>query len=180
MQRQQKFGIDLLNAVQETYLLDAKNDNTKWANAISKEMKNVHTSFNFIEDDANIPIGFQQIRCHLVFDIKIYFTHKARLVVGGHTTEVTEMSNYSSIVSRESVRIVMVVAALHSLNIEDGGIQNAYLIALCLEKIYTVCGPEFGPDLQGKRAIVVRVLYGLRSLGKAFRNHLTVGITELG
>ena len=90
------------------------------------------------------------------------------------------MSNYSSVVSRESVRIAMVVAALNSLKIEAGDIQNAYLTAPCLENMYTFCGPEFGPELQGKRAIVVRVLYGLRSLGKAFRNHLTVGIKELG
>ena len=71
------------------------------------------------------------------------FTHKARLVAGGYTTEVTEMSNYSSVVSRESVRIAMVVADLNSLKIEAGDIQNAYLTAPCLKKIYIICGPEF-------------------------------------
>ena len=75
------------------------------------------------------------------------FTHKARLVAGGHTTEVTEISNYSSVVSRESVRIAMIIAALNDLKLETGDIHNAYLTAPCLEEVYTICGPEFGPDL---------------------------------
>ena len=119
-------------------------------------MKNVYIAFNFVEDDAKFPITCQQIRCHLVFDIKMDSTHKARLVAGGHTTEVVEMSNYSSVVSRESVRIAMVVVALNTLKIEAGDSQSTYLTVLCLEKIYTICGPEFGPDLQGKRTIIVR------------------------
>ena len=32
-------------------------------------------------------IGFQEIGCHLIFDVKIDFTRKARFVTGGHTTE---------------------------------------------------------------------------------------------
>ena len=74
----------------------------------------------------------------------------------------------------------MVIAALHYLKLEAGNIENAYLTAPCLEKIYTICEPEFGLDLQGLRTVIVRALYGLRSLGKAFRNHLSAGIKELG
>ena len=39
---------------------------------------------------------------------------------------------------------------------------------------------EFGPDEQVNFFIIVRALYGLRSSGKAFRNHLSAGIKELG
>ena len=38
------------------------------------------------------------------------------------------------------------------------------------ELIWTILGPEFGPD-SGKKALVVRALYGLKSAGAAFRNH---------
>ena len=38
----------------------------------------------------------------------------------------------------------------------------------CREKIWTVAGPEFGPDDQGKNMLVVRALYGLTSSGAAF------------
>ena len=32
-------------------------------------------------------IGFQEIGCHLIFDVKMDFIRKARFVAGGHTTE---------------------------------------------------------------------------------------------
>ena len=92
----------------------------------------------------------------MAFDIKMDCTHKSCLAAGGHITEVTEISNYSSAVSRESVRIAMVVTTLNNLKIEAGDIQNAHLTTSCLEKIYTICGPEFDPNLQGKRTIIVR------------------------
>lgn len=33
-------------------------------------------------------VGFQEIKCHMIFDIKMNgkFTQKARFVAGGHTT----------------------------------------------------------------------------------------------
>ena len=107
--------------------------------AITKEMNNVRIAFDILDTEVNTPIGYQKIHCHFVFDIKMDFTHKARLVTRGHTTEVTEISNYPSVASRDSVRIAMVIAALNDLKLEAGDIQNAYLTAPCLEKIYTIC-----------------------------------------
>ena len=74
----------------------------------------------------------------------------------------------------------MIIAALNDLKLETGDIHNAHLTAPCLEEVCTICGPEFGLDLQGRRTVIVRALYGLRSSGKAFRNHLSAGIKELG
>jgi len=50
-------------------------------------------------------IGFQEIKCHMVFNVKIDgdLTHKAHLVDGGHTTETPASTTYSSIVSHESI-----------------------------------------------------------------------------
>ena len=31
--------------------------------------------------------GYQEIKCHLVFDIKMNFTRKARFVAGSHMTD---------------------------------------------------------------------------------------------
>jgi hypothetical protein len=42
-----------------------------------------------------------------------------------------------------------------------------------------VLGPEFGDDA-GKRALIVRALYGLKSAGAAFRNHLVACMKHLG
>ena len=53
-------------------------------------------------------IGFQEIRCHENFDVKMDFTRKARsrkarLVDSGHTTDTPGSIMYSSVVSRDTV-----------------------------------------------------------------------------
>ncbi len=49
------------------------------------------------------PIGYQKIPLHFVFDVKMDFTWKARLVAGGHMTDTPASLTYSSVVSRDSV-----------------------------------------------------------------------------
>jgi len=49
----------------------------------------------------------------MIFDVKMDFTRKARLVAGGHMTETPSSITYSSVVSRDSVRIMFLVAALN-------------------------------------------------------------------
>ena len=71
------------------------------------------------------------------------FRRKARLVAKGNQTETPPTFTYSSVVSRDSVRIAFLVAALNDLDILACDIQNAYLTADCREKIYTIAGPEF-------------------------------------
>ena len=70
-------------------------------------------------------------------------------VAGGHrTTEQVPDSiiTYSSVVSRDSVRIALTIAALNGLQIAACDIQNVYLTADCREKIWTVGGLEFGSE----------------------------------
>lgn len=42
------------------------------------------------------------------------------------------------------------------------------------------CGIEFGLENQGKRAKIVRALYGGKCLGRDFRNHLRSCMTHIG
>ena len=58
--------------------------------------------------------GFQEIKCHIMFDVKMDFTRKARFVAGGHMTEAPNSLTYSSVVSRECVKIAFLLAALLS------------------------------------------------------------------
>jgi hypothetical protein len=116
----------------------------------------------------------------MIFDIKMeYFCHKARFVAGGHTTDTPHTMTYASVVSRLSVRVELILAALNDLDVKMADIENAYLAAPITEKVWTVLGPEFGDDA-GKRALVVRALYGLRSDGAGFRNHLAECMMHLG
>ena len=104
---------------------------------------------------------------------------KARLVVGGHITEVPRTLTYASIVSRETVRITLTIAALNDLEVKTADVQNTFLTVPCSELIHTTLGPEFGED-QVKMAVIVRALYGLTSAGASFRNHLTDFMHHLG
>jgi hypothetical protein len=56
-------------------------------------------------------MGFQEIGCHIVFDIKMDFTRKAHFVIGGHTTTVPSLLTYSSVVLHDSVRLAFLIAA---------------------------------------------------------------------
>jgi hypothetical protein len=61
---------------------------------------------------------------------------------------------------------------LNDLYVKMADIENAYLTAPITEKFWTVLGPYFLDD-SDKRALTVRALYGLKSAGSAFRNHLS-------
>ena len=58
--------------------------------------------------------------------------------------------------------------------------MNAYVTAPVTEKIYTILGPEWGKELVGKKALIVRALYGLKSSGAAFRAHLADCMRHMG
>ena len=107
----------------------------------------------------------------MIFDIKMdgRFTRKCRFVAGGHTTDPPGSSTYTSVVSRDSVRIAFLIAVMHDLNIWSCDIGNAYLNADCREKIWTVAGPEFGQK-HGKVMIIKKTLYGLKTSGAACRS----------
>jgi hypothetical protein len=71
------------------------------------------------------------------------------------------------------------MAALNDLNVNVGDVLNAYITAPITKKVWTVLGPEFGIHAC-KSAIIVRVLYGLKSAGAAFRAHLASFMRHMG
>ena len=46
-----------------------------------------------------------------------------------------------SVVSRETVRIALMVATLNGLEVKAGDVLNAYMMAPVTEKVMTVLGP---------------------------------------
>jgi Reverse transcriptase (RNA-dependent DNA polymerase) len=99
-------------------------------------MKNVMPAFEFRDND-QVPPGYKKIDCHMVFDVKVDLTRKARLVAGGHQTDVPKDSVYSSVVSRDSVRLALTLASLNGLSVLSADVQNAYLNAPTKERCYT-------------------------------------------
>ena len=105
------------------------------------------------------------------FEIKMDLCRKARYVAGGHLTDPPTSMTYSTVVSRESVRIAFLIAALNNMEILAGDIQNAYLNAPTSEKLYFVAGKEWKADA-GKNIVIIRAVYGLKSSALQWRNHL--------
>ena len=145
-------------------------------------MRTVRPAFEVWEKDVeHIPPGYQQIKCQMIFDLKMgeNFRCNARFVAGGHTTETPTSLTYSSVVSRDSVRIILLAAALNGLQVMACDIQNTYLTTNCHEKIWTYAGPEFGSE-RGQPMIIRKALYGLKLSGTAFRAHLALTLHDIG
>jgi hypothetical protein len=178
-----KFGILIPTTVAEATEEDRKNGNTYWKDAIAKEYENVKVAFKLLDDGLKVPPGYTEITCHLVFEVKFDLRRKARYVAGGHLTSTPAHLTYSSVVSRESVRIGFLIAALNDLDIWAADIQNAYLNAPTKEKVWFKAGDEWG-EHKGKPIMVVRALYGLKGSGQAWRSFLadtlknTLGFTS--
>ena len=180
--RTHKFGVKIPKSVEEAKRFDEENGDTLWWDAICKEMKNVRPAFEVWEKDiSELPPGYQQITAHMIFDVKMgeNFRRKARYVADGHKTKTPAAMCYSSVVSRDSVRIALTIAALNDLDILACDIQNAYLTADCREKVWILAGPEFGSEA-GKNMLVKKALYGLKSSGAAFRAFLAETLDAMG
>ena len=79
-----KFGVKVPNTVIEAINLDQINGNDLWKKAIEKEIGNVKIAFQLMEEGEKLPVGSKEIPYHIIFDVKLNLTRKARLVAGGH------------------------------------------------------------------------------------------------
>ena len=107
------------------------------------------------------------------------FRRKACMVAGVHMTEAPSPLTYSSVVSRDSVRIELTIYDFSGLKMLACDIQNGLLTAKCRKKCYTRAGPEFGSD-QGKLMLITLALYGLRTSIAIFWSYLADTLYELG
>ena len=84
--------------LKEAAKLDAKNRDTTWMDAISKEMTNIRVAFVILKDGERAPIVHKQINFLLIYDVNMEdFRRKARLVSGGHMTDTPKCMTYSSV-----------------------------------------------------------------------------------
>jgi len=117
-------------------------------------MLNVGIAFEILSAGKKAPPRCTPATSHLVFDVKMDFTRKARWVLDGHKTANPIGSTYAGVVSRESVRIAFTYAALNDIDICVADIHNAYLQAPSLQMHYIICGIEFGIENVGHVALI--------------------------
>ena len=164
VKRTEKYGVKILRTVEEAYELDRSTSTDYWSKAIAKEMEATKVAFDILPPNKRPNPGYKFIKCHLIFDVKCDLTRKARFVAGGHMTSCAPELTYSTVVSRDSIRILLMVASLNELKVMSTDIMNAFLHALPREKVYFVAGSEFGA-LKGRNVVIVRALYALKSSG---------------
>ena len=66
------------------------------------------------------------------------------------------------------------------MDILAGDIGNAYLNAPCKERVHVTVSDDllFGSENNGKIAVIVRALYGLKSAGNSWRHHFATRLRE--
>ena len=136
-------------------------------------MKNIRPDFEVWEKDiSELPPGYQKITCHMIFVVKMgeNFRIKARFLAYGYKTKTTAVITYSPVVSRESVRIALTIAALNYLDVLACDIQNAYLTADCRVQLWVLAGPNFGSEA-GNKILVRKALYILKRSGIVFSSN---------
>jgi len=179
--KSEKFGLEVPSSgprgVKRAYEIDGETGTEYWGVAMKKEVGTVLPALKVLEPNESVPPGFVRIDLMTVFDVKMDLTRKARICARGDQTDPPLSVTYASVVTRESIRIGFTIAALNGLNVLSADIAGAYLNAPCAEKIYTILGPEFG-DLEGRTAIVVKALYGLKSSGFSWRSTLAKTLRE--
>ena len=131
--------------------IDEINGNTLWQDGIEKEMTSVCVAFKILNEGYQPPPGYQYMQCHMIFKIKLDgFRRKDRLVGAGCMVKDTPaVVTYAGVVSRETVRILLTIAALNDLEVKASDVMNAFLTAPCAEKIWTTLGPDFGDNAGG-------------------------------
>jgi hypothetical protein len=71
---------------------------------------------------------------------------QGQLIARGRTTKAPATLTYASIMSQETVCIVLLVAALNDIDIWTTDVLNAYITMPCHEKLWTALGKEFDID----------------------------------
>ena len=177
-----KFGVTVPKTIAEARRLDEANGDTKWGDAIAKELGQIdqYGTFRTVPGDERLPREYQRIPYHMVFDVKFDLRRKARLVAGGNMTAPPKEDVYSGVVGMEGIRLGFTLASLFGLDVCAADVGNAFLYGRTREKVFVVAGPEFGPEREGKRLEIVKALYGLRSSSARFHEAFADTLRRMG
>ena len=105
-------------------------------------------AFEHYEGNNSDLVAYDKTTGQFIFDVKLSenFRRKARFVADGHLVEAPASIAYNTVVSRDSVRILLLVAALNNLETMGADVQNAFLSADNLENHWIRAGPESGAE----------------------------------
>ena len=125
----QNYGIELPHSVEEALAINTKKKNNLWRNEIEKEMNKIKLMEMFEKYNKHTPeevwknrtllLGFKELTLHMIIDVKLdgNFMCKAQLVADGKKFNPPLTNTYSTVASRNSVRIAFLYASLNNLKV---------------------------------------------------------------
>ena len=161
--------------------IDSFNKNTRWQDAVSKEVSALLNMecFDIQSPDYNPGDEFQYVHMHWVYCVKPDLTYKARLVCDGSRVDPKGLDTRATVVKTLSVRLLDLIADAWNKEVLTGDIGNAFIQSYTKEKIYTRFGHEFG-DMKGCLAVIVKALYGLTTSAERFRSKFADLLRSIG
>ena len=93
-----KYGIEVPRDLAHAEQLDIDNGNQLWQDAHDNEMFNVSVTFEILENGKSAPGGLTKTCGHLIWNLKMDFTRRARWVKDRHCTLDPKQSNYAGVV----------------------------------------------------------------------------------
>jgi hypothetical protein len=66
-----KYGIEIPKLFDDCVCLNQGNGNTFWQDAIQHKMSKACIAFQTLDDNEAIPLTYQEIQCHMVWDVKM-------------------------------------------------------------------------------------------------------------
>jgi hypothetical protein len=176
------FGVEIPKSVKHALELDKANGNTNlWRESINKELEQINNfqTFRRLKKGEHLSAAYQRIPYFIVFTNKFDGRRKAQLMANGSRCKMDSAESYSRVVRMETVHLGFLLAEMNGLEICTTDIGSAYLHGKTREKCYIVAGPEFG-NLKGEKLIIDKGLYGLKSSGARFHEHLSDKIRKMG
>ena len=103
--------------MKEAKAIDQLNGNKLWEEAVVMGMTNNRFAFDHYKDNTSDFVAYDEITGPFIFDVKLSekFRIKARFVFDGHLVKTPASITYSTVASRDSVIILLLVAALYYL-----------------------------------------------------------------
>ena len=80
-------------------------------------------------------------------------------MAGVQLTDLLQAVAYSSAISYETVRVLLIIDVLNDINVRLFYIGNVYMNAYIDKNIYLISGEEFVPKEDGEITVVVKALY---------------------
>ena len=86
---------------------------------------------------------------------------------------------YAPVLSVEAIRLGFLLAQMNDLKCVAGDVGNAFLTSYTTEKLYIIAGSKFGPELEGKRLIIEKSIYGTKSAAARFHESLSAKLRRI-